>query len=38
MIPAYWTKGIFWDNFLKPQDCNTPALKASFVSGTNKGF
>lgn len=32
------TKWTFWNYFLKPQDCKTPALKVSFVSGTNNGF
>ena len=38
ITPEYWTKWTFRDDFLKPQDCNTSALKASFVFGTNNGF
>ena len=37
-MPAYWTKWTFQDDFLKSQGYDSSVLKASFVSGTNKGF
>lgn len=35
IMPAYWTKWTFRDDFLPPQDCNTSALKVSFMFGSN---